>query len=468
MLSEPLAFLDLETTGANPTRDRITEIGLVTVDRGRVTGEWSTLVNPQIRIPPTIQALTGITDDMVALAPRFSEVAEELARRIDGRILIAHNARFDFGFLKNEFGRHGFRYNPRVLCTVKLSRRLHPQHHRHNLDTLLERHDIRCAARHRALGDAQVLWDLIQAWIKDHGADLVDRTADTLLSTPSLPAGLPDGIYDDLPERPGVYIFYGDNDVVLYVGKSINVRSRVMAHFSGDHRDVREAKISREVRRVECRETAGELGALLLESRLIKQLAPVHNRRLRRAVELCAWQWSPDADEPPRLVNARDVSPAEIGSLYGMFRSKAAAQEALREIATARGLCAILTGLEKKKTGPCFAHQIHRCAGACVGKESKLQHSLRMASALQSLKMQSWPFDGRIGLRERSATGDTCDLHLLEHWCHLGTARTEDEWQSMTEGSLSPVFDLDTYRILSRFIDRRSSQLDVVRVPRND
>jgi DNA polymerase-3 subunit epsilon len=465
MIDEPLVFLDLETTGATPTHDRITEVGLVTVDNGKFTRQWSTLVNPGMRIPPMITSLTGISDEMVALAPGFDEIRDELIRHIDGRILIAHNARFDHGFLRNEFQRVGIRYNPRVLCTVKLSRRLYPQYPRHNLDTLLERHNIACSARHRAMGDARVLWDLLQVWIGEHGADKVRETAGTLLSTPALPSGLPDNAFDGLPEGAGVYIFYGDNDVVLYVGKSIHLRNRVMAHFSGDHRVAKDLRISSAVRRIECRQTAGELGALLLESKLVKTMSPVHNRRLRRALELHAWQWTPDDIEPPKLVSARDISPRDLGSLYGMFRSRSAATDALREIATSRGLCAILTGLEKKKTGPCFSRQIRRCAGACVGEESPAQHALRMADALGGLRMQTWPFEGRIGIRERSDSGNDTDLHILEHWCHIGTARSDDELEELQSGTSQPVFDLDTYRLLSRFLEQRSQRIEVIPLP---
>ena len=150
MLDQPLVILDVETTGANPVYDRVTEVGLIEIERGRSVAEWSTLVNPGTRIPPVIQSLTGITDDMVALAPSFAEIAPRLLARLEGKLLVAHNARFDYGFLRNEFRRAGLRYSSRVLCTVKLSRRLFPAETRHNLDALMARHDVACDARHRA------------------------------------------------------------------------------------------------------------------------------------------------------------------------------------------------------------------------------------------------------------------------------------------------------------------------------
>ena len=154
MLDAPLAIVDLETTGAHPAHDRVTEIAVIEVEGGEVRDEWSTLVNPETPIPAAIQALTGITNDMVAGAPTFGRLAGDLHERLQGRVFVAHNARFDYGFLKREFARAGLDFRAKTLCTVRLSRRLYPEHARHNLDSLIARHGLQCRARHRALGDA--------------------------------------------------------------------------------------------------------------------------------------------------------------------------------------------------------------------------------------------------------------------------------------------------------------------------
>jgi DNA polymerase-3 subunit epsilon len=134
MFDSAVVFLDLETTGANADRDRVTEIGLIEVIDGEYVDEWSTLVNPGKPIPLGITTLTGITDDMVARAPTFADVACELQRRLDGRLLIAHNARFDYQFLRAEFRRLNILFSSSVLCTVRLSRSMFPEHRHHNLD----------------------------------------------------------------------------------------------------------------------------------------------------------------------------------------------------------------------------------------------------------------------------------------------------------------------------------------------
>ena len=279
MLPQPLIFLDLETTGMTATHERITEIGLIEVANGEYVGSWSQLVNPEKSIPPFIQSLTGITNEMVEDAPTFEQLAPGLFQRLDGKLLIAHNARFDYGFLKNEFGRLGMSYRSRVLCTAKLSRKLFPEHRRHNLDSLIERYGLTCSARHRALGDAEVLWQFLQKLYAEVDIARINAAVQAQMVAPNLPAGLSAEALDAIPEAPGVYLFYDERGALLYVGKSVDLHARVRSHFSGDHRLAKDMRITQQVTRVEWIETAGELGALLNESRVIKELLPLKRER---------------------------------------------------------------------------------------------------------------------------------------------------------------------------------------------
>ena len=174
-----------------------------------------------------------------------------------------------------------------------------------------------------------------------------------------------------VPEGPGVYIFYGEGALPLYVGKSVKLRSRVMSHFQAASRNAREMRIAQEIRRIEWIETAGELGALLMEARLIKEQQPVHNRQLRRERNLCAWRLESNPNSRPLLVlvQGEDLIPEQFGALYGPYRSKSQAQTHLRELADTHGLCLQAMGLESGK-GRCFAHQIGRCKGVCGGEEA--------------------------------------------------------------------------------------------------
>ncbi|HET9351748.1 MAG TPA: 3'-5' exonuclease, partial [Burkholderiales bacterium] len=169
-----LAIVDVETTGSDPAGDRITEIAVLQTEGGTLSAQWSTLVNPGRPIPGVIQALTGISPEMVAAAPRFAEIAGELEERLAGRVLVAHNARFDYGFLRREFERAGINYRAKTLCTVRLSRRLYPDTGGHDLDSLIERHRLECAPRHRALPDAAALWQFLRIAAEEHGDEVVD------------------------------------------------------------------------------------------------------------------------------------------------------------------------------------------------------------------------------------------------------------------------------------------------------
>ncbi len=198
-----VACVDLETTGGMAAHHRIIEVGIVLLDDGVIVEEWNSLVQPGIGIPSNIAAFTGIDDSMVAGAPRFEDIRSEVRRRLEGRLFVAHNARFDYGFLRSEFRRLGERFSAPVLCTVRLSRALFAEHRRHNLDTLIERFNLTCVARHRALGDAQVLPALLGAMEQHHGDTVVHEAITAALRERRLPSQLPPELADDLPGKPG-------------------------------------------------------------------------------------------------------------------------------------------------------------------------------------------------------------------------------------------------------------------------
>ena len=445
-------LLDLETTGGNPVHDRITEIAALRVDHGQVSARWQSLVDPGRPIPVYIQRLTGITDAMVAGAPRFEELVERLLELLDGAVLVAHNVRFDHGFVKNALARAGDDLRARTLCTVRLSRRLEPHCSGHGLDAIQARHGLVNPARHRAMGDVLVLHAWLQRMAELHGEQALRGHAQALLQAgASLPPHLQTDVAD-LPEGPGVYLFHGDGEIPLYVGKSVNLRRRVLSHFQADHREAREMRISQEVRRIEIRETAGELGALLLEARLVKQLQPLFNRKLRRDNRLCSWRIADDPRERPLLTLVRDeiVDPACFGQLYGTYRSRRQAQEGLRGLAEQHGLCLRVLGLESGR-GRCFAHQLGRCRGACCGEETPQRHAARVQAALAAERLRAWPYDGPIGLPEAAPDGLRSEVHVFDQWRHLGTARDEaelDELLLARQRGDAFGFDLDTYRLL--------------------
>lgn len=455
-----ITFLDIETTGATPLKDRITEIALVRFENGVEVARWQTLVNPQVPIPAFIQKLTGITNDMVMQAPVFSEIAGELAAYLDGSVMAAHNARFDHGFLKSEFRRLGHVLRQRVLCTVKLSRLLYPAYRSHSLDALMQRHQLVTDARHRAMGDVELMIGFIAAAQQELGLKRLQEAASMIIKRPSLPAHIDHVFVDEIPESPGVYLFYGETKLPLYIGKSVNLRDRVMSHFSADHTATKEMRISQEIREIEWIQTAGELGALLLESKLIKQRQPIYNRQLRRERQLCAWQIAatPDALPLMRLMREDEIEAGILGDLVGPFKTKKQAVEVLRQIAEAHELCPKLLGLESGK-GACFASQLKRCRGVCVGKESAAMHYLRLQQALAAHRLKMWPFASKIGIHEYDEQTGNSALHVFDQWCHVATLNSEAELEAIREQRTIFAFDYDTYKLLQKAIKSGKYQL---------
>jgi len=441
-LAGRIACVDLETTGGHAGRDRVMEVGIVLLEDGAVTEEFSTLVNPGVRIPRAIQEFTGITEAMVEDAPPFAAVADDVAARLDGRLFVAHNARFDYGFLRGEFRRLGQRLRAPVLCTVRLSRALTPDERGHNLDAVMARHGIACGARHRALGDARVLAEFLAIararWPEATLAPIVER----LTGTPQLPPQLDPGIADELPEGPGVYLFYGEQETLLYVGKAKNLASRVLAHFAQPQAKL-DRQLAGQVRHIDWIETAGEFGALVTEARLIRSRRPALNRRLRGAGALWAIRLREEPGLPLAEVRELDAMD-DPGASYGLFRRRIDAERALAGLAREHGLCTKWLGLEAGE-GSCVDLQLGRCRGVCAGREPPALHAVRVRLALAGLKRREWPFPGPIGVRERDWRGVE-ETHVFDRWCYEGEP-----------------FDLDLYRILTGFLDRPIRGAELVR-----
>jgi DNA polymerase III subunit epsilon len=453
ILDEPVAFVDVETTGGNNIANRIIEIGVVAACGDECEYEWSTLVNPGMNIPPVIEQFTGITDEMVRHAPFFEDIVDELARRVQGRLFVAHNARFDYGFFRGEFRRAGRKFASRVACTVKLSRRLYPDEPRHNLDAVIERLGLACERRHRALPDAQALWQFWRVLRDTRDRDEVEDALQAITQLKSLPPHLPADLPDRLPEGPGVYRFYGENDALLYVGKARDVRQRVLSHWQGATREDRAQRLAEMVRRIEWDETAGELGALLLEARQVRELQPLYNHALKGAKHV----WTivvADDGAAPRIEPLGEVQLSfEPSDTFGTFKSERAARSALVGLAREHLLCLKVLGLETS-AGSCFARQVGRCKGACLGLEPLALHTARVKLALASTRLKPWPFAGPIGIRERSVSGRS-ELHVVDDWQHLATIDAEMDLEDALERALHRArkpFDLESYRILLRHL----------------
>lgn len=457
------AFVDIETTGGRATRDRITEIAIKVIDEGKIVEQWQSLVDPECSIPPFIQNLTGINNAMVQAAPVFSDVAEKVDELSKEAVFVAHNARFDYAFIKAEFKRLNLSFNRRVLCTVKLAKALYPQFKGHGLDALIKRHGIVVSTRHRAMADVDATLAFFEIAQREHSGEHFEAALAKQFKKPSLPKGLSEAQVNAIPDGPGVYRFYGENDALLYVGKSVNLYQRVMSHFASDHSSTKEMTIAQCITHLDWTETTGDLGAQLLELKQIKGLNPIYNRRSRASKTLVSFQLSENKHGflTAQLSRAFDIS--QLDSFYGVYRNQSSAQKALLSIAQKNDLCRKLLGLEHG-SGPCFGYHTGSCKGACINEEDAVLYNLRMQIAFHELRLKAWPYDSVIGIKEQHPSKDWTQIHLVYNWCHLATVDAEHDLNDCldTAEHSSAAFDLDTYKLLSKAILSPKFKLPII------
>jgi excinuclease Cho len=258
-----------------------------------------------------------------------------------------------------------------------------------------------------------------------------------------------------LPRSAGVYLFWGDSQLPLYIGKSIDIRARVLSHL----RTPDEAKMVAQTRRVDFIPTAGEIGALLLEAQLIKAHQPLFNIRLRRLRNTNSIRLNHNGlGVVPEIVSSKDTAIGQTEGLYGLFSSQRAAQERLRELARDHALCHSLLGLEKLGKRGCFGLQVKACLGACIGLEDRATHDQRLLKSLLEMKIHAWPYAGAIDIVETN--GEWTEKHRIHHWRYLGT------WCSQSHAIRNyteTAFDMDTYKILVKPIMLGTAQVEGVR-----
>ncbi len=398
-----VVIVDLETTGGSPAHDRVIEIAAIQIRDGRIRGRWQTLVNPETTVPPFVTGLTGITTGMVAHAPRFADVAERLLELIGDGIVTAHNASFDVGFLRHEYGRLDQQFAPAAtLCTLKLSRRLFPELPSHSLDALVRALELPARPSHRALPDALAAADLLQRLIaRAADQELCDWDAITRLVERPKPtrgaASYERGRVRELPTGPGVYLLKDHDENVLYVGKSINVRDRVRTHLRGKAEG--QPRLRRHLRRVanvQAIATDSEIEALLLEAQLIKRYLPVANSQLREEIHYPFIRI--DVANPyPRIELTR--SPDEDGAVYiGPFRSARTIGYVVEYVRTVCGIRSCeRPSLPDGRS--CLLLDLKRCLGPCVGAVGVEDYRAAVDRAVEMLR-GDWE-EITLGLEER-------------------------------------------------------------------
>lgn len=374
------AIVDIETTGGYADNHRITEIAIYHHDGLTVTDRYHTLINPGRNIPYYITGLTGITHEMVKRAPTFQEVASEVFSRLNGKVFVAHNAHFDYSFLKKEFEHAAIQWQAKKLCTVRLSRKIIPGLRSYSLGALAESLGIKIPNRHRAGGDVSATAEIFSVLLRRDKDGYIAKMLKRNSGEAILPPNLPREEFDKLPAKAGVYYFHNARGHVIYVGKAANIKKRIAGHFSGDAREWSRSRIRNEIHHISYELTGNELIALILESQEIRRLWPKYNQAQKQRTE----EWGIFQYEDRNGYIRFSVNVVARGTRPLIrFTSKGDAWNFLWEKVRLFELCPKLSGLQLSK-GLCFNYQTSECRGACMEVESPKKYNKRASKAMKS------------------------------------------------------------------------------------
>jgi len=366
------AIVDVETTGLSPSGEKITEIAIYVHDGQQVVDKFQSLINPEKKIPYRIVQMTGINDSLVHDAPRFCEVARKVVELTENKILVGHNVRFDYNFIRSEFKSLGYDFQRKTLDTVKLSRKLIPGRRAYGLGKLCKDLGIENPSRHRAAGDAWATTRLFEMLLSldAHPEEIKLNGYQSEVSK---------SLLNDLPKDAGVYYFYNKSKDLIYVGKSINIHDRVLSHMNNNlHKKAVEMRT--EIADVQFEITGSELTALLLESSEIKKHQPIYNRQQRRTFFNYGLYSFEDEKAYLNLKVMRIVDALNPIFTYGSVQE---GKDHLFRLAEEYGLCQKLCGLYETR-GACFHYQIKQCSGACVGEEIPESYNEKVNEALEN------------------------------------------------------------------------------------
>lgn len=455
MTSKTYAIIDIETTGGKASRDRITEIAIIIHDGEKEIDRFESLINPERSIPYNITRITGITDDMVAEAPRFYEVAKRVVEITEGRIFVAHNVRFDYGFIKEEFARLGYTYTRKLLCTVRLSRKTFPGLRSYSLGNLIKHFGIQVKDRHRAMADTQATVELFERILnKDESSEQILDMVNLGVRQARLPANITLEKLHALPDSCGVYYFYNDRGDIIYVGKSKNIRKRVMSHFA--KQTDKAQKLYQAVHDISYELMGSELVALLYESHEIKHHHPVINRAQRtRTPQYVISIAQNEAGYFCLQCSRANLKQKKDMEILGEFHNQKSAQGTLMRMVESAGLCRHLCGLES--TGaPCFHYHISKCKGACIGKETADDYNQRLLEALEYLAID---FPENFMMIDQGRHNEEKSVILVEdgQYQGFGYFSTLDDYQDIEtlKDAIKPyAHNRDVTRIIRGFLNK--------------
>jgi DNA polymerase-3 subunit epsilon len=448
------SVVDIETTGNGYRGQKITEISIFIFDGEKIVDVFTSLVNPEQKIPHFITNLTGITDAMVRTAPKFYEIAKKIAEITKDTIFVAHNVNFDYNIIRDEFKSLGFDFKRKKLCTVRLSRKIIPGLSSYSLGNICSAEGIEIAARHRAKGDAEATVELFRRLIiRDH-----KFTINSFLNAKSREATLPPlldkQVVDTLPEKHGVYYFKNEKKEVIYVGKANNIKQRVISHFYDKKK--KERTMCLETADISYTETGSELIALLHESSEIKHLYPKFNRAQRKAGEAVGLFSYEDQKGILHLAfNRLKLTPNPIMKFYSM----AACRTTLEKICSAFELCPKYCHLQTN-VNACFHFQLQQCRGVCSEKEAIESYNKRVRKAIKSLGLQT----ENLVIKENGRTDEELGFVLILNGIYQGFGYVNKnlELSSLEDYLLhiTPQKDnRDVQRILNAYLSKNKKNL---------
>ncbi len=370
------AIVDIETTGNGIKGNKITEISIIKFDGTRVIDEFTSLVNPQCEIPYFITSLTGIDNHMVRYAPTIDQIAPAIDTITKECIFVAHSVNFDYNVIKHEFSSLGLDFTRKKLCTVRLSRKLIPGFNSYSLGKLCSALKIPLTDRHRARGDAQATVLLFQKLLQAEGANAVFKSfLNARSQEATFPPFLPRTIFEKLPRDPGVYYFKNQKGEIIYIGKAINIRKRVLGHFYD--KAAKEVQMCRETADIDFERSGNELIALLMESAAIKKHFPLYNRaQIRKVAQFGIFSYEDRNGILHLAFNRLSLIPQPLIS----FTSTTDCRLFLEQLCGDFKLCAKYCHLQEGVTS-CSHYRLTSCEGICRDTESVSEYNKKVTAA---------------------------------------------------------------------------------------
>lgn len=374
-------IIDIETTGNGVKGNRITEISIFKYDGHEVIDEFTSLVNPQCEIPSFITGLTGIDNNMVRNAPLLEDIVPQIEAITKDTIFVAHSVNFDYNVIKNEFKLLGFEFSRKKLCTVRLSRKLLPGYNSYSLGKLTAALGIPLTDRHRARGDAHATVLLFHKLLRaDNAEQIFKQFLNSKSQEATFPPALPREEYEKLPSTPGIYYFRNAKGKVIYVGKAINIKKRVLGHFYD--KKTKEITLCTETTSLDFEETGNELIALLKESAEIKHYYPKYNSAQKRSIQQYGIFSYEDRNGIIHLAfNKIKMTPNPLAICY----SPTEARQYLEALCDTFELCPKYCHLQEN-VSVCSHYKIKQCIGICSDFDLAIKYNVRVLEAINSLK----------------------------------------------------------------------------------